>query len=72
MKNLFIFLLFIIIGCGKSAVDSDAAIDNLETIDVAIVGAGTAGNYAAWRYSTDRPNQDVHIFESTNKIGGRL
>lgn len=72
--NLFIFILFIIIGCvkAKATADCDATIDNLETIDVAIVGAGTAGSYAAWRYSTDRPNQDVHIFESTNKIGGRF
>src|SRR5690348_1069639 len=41
-------------------------------LDVAIVGGGVAGAYAAWRLRSDRPDQSVALFEMSNRIGGRL
>lgn len=43
------------------------------SLDVAIIGAGVSGLYAGWRLLTSpqRP-QTVHIFEMSDRIGGRL
>jgi monoamine oxidase len=42
-------------------------------LDVAVVGAGMAGLYAAWRLVDGRsPPPSVHIVELDNRIGGRL
>lgn len=42
-------------------------------LDVAIVGAGTAGLYAAWRLLTGGgAARRVHVFEMSDRIGGRL
>ena len=42
-------------------------------LDVAIVGAGTSGLYAAWRLMTGgAPPRRVHVFEMSDRIGGRL
>ncbi|XP_052074078.1 aplysianin-A-like [Mytilus californianus] len=38
--------------------------------DVAIVGGGIAGSYAAWRLR--HTNQRITIYEYSNRIGGRL
>src|SRR3954447_15235334 len=47
-----------------------------EVLDVAIVGAGVAGVYAAWRLRTDtpkgRPQPNVQVFEQSGRVGGRL
>ncbi len=47
-----------------------------EILDVAIVGGGVAGVYAAWRLRTDPPKgqpvPDVQVFELSQRIGGRL
>lgn len=43
-----------------------------EVIDCAIIGAGVAGTYCAWRLVQKDPTPSVHLFECTNRIGGRL
>ena len=40
--------------------------------DVAIVGGGVSGAYAAWRLRQERPNLRVRLFEASERIGGRL
>jgi monoamine oxidase len=39
---------------------------------VAIVGGGISGIYCAWRLKQDNPDSDIVLFESSNRIGGRL
>ncbi len=41
-------------------------------LDVAIVGGGVAGTYAAWRLRQERPHLRVRLFEASDRIGGRL
>jgi monoamine oxidase len=41
-------------------------------LDVAIVGGGVAGAYAAWRLRQERPGLTVRLFEASDRIGGRL
>ena len=41
-------------------------------LDVAIVGAGAAGTYLAYRLIQARPDWRIAIFERTDRIGGRL
>jgi monoamine oxidase len=41
-------------------------------LDIAIVGGGLAGIYAALRLATSRPTQSLRLFETTDRIGGRL
>jgi len=41
-------------------------------IDVAIVGGGVAGTYAAWRLASEEPRLRVALFEMSDRIGGRL
>jgi monoamine oxidase len=46
-------------------------------LDVAIVGGGVSGLYTAWRLACDRGGQDrpvpsMRIFESGDRVGGRL
>ncbi|HEX4080924.1 MAG TPA: FAD-dependent oxidoreductase [Rhizomicrobium sp.] len=41
-------------------------------IDVAIVGGGVAGSYAAWRLASEQPHLRVSLFEMSDRIGGRL
>ena len=43
-----------------------------ETIDVAIVGAGVSGVYAAWRLKQADPSLRIVVFEGGNHVGGRL
>lgn len=40
--------------------------------DVAIVGAGMAGLYTAWRLLQQDPTRTVHLFERLPRTGGRL
>ena len=39
-------------------------------IDVAVVGGGVSGTYAAWRLRNH--NLSIRLFESTDRIGGRM
>lgn len=41
-------------------------------LDVAIVGAGAAGTYVAYRLIQARPDWRIAVFERSNRIGGRL
>ena len=43
-----------------------------ETIDIAIVGGGVSGVYAAWRLKNADPSRNIVVFEGSNHIGGRL
>ncbi|MGD0192137.1 MAG: FAD-dependent oxidoreductase [Rhizomicrobium sp.] len=49
-----------------------ARTDATTEIDVAIVGGGVAGTYAAWRLASQRPGLRVVLFEMSDRIGGRL
>jgi monoamine oxidase len=51
--------------------------DTQDQLDVAIVGGGVSGLYAAWRILTDAdergvPAPSIGIFEMSDRIGGRL
>ncbi len=46
--------------------------DSAPDVEVAIVGAGAAGTYAAWRLRQERPELRVRLFEAGDRIGGRL
>ncbi|MGI8551695.1 MAG: flavin monoamine oxidase family protein [Dehalococcoidia bacterium] len=41
-------------------------------VDIAVVGAGVAGAYTAWRLKQSRPELKVALFESSDRVGGRL
>ncbi|MBV9571236.1 MAG: FAD-dependent oxidoreductase [Alphaproteobacteria bacterium] len=41
-------------------------------LDVAIIGGGVSGVYAAWRLRQARPELHVRLFEMSDRIGGRL
>jgi Flavin containing amine oxidoreductase len=41
-------------------------------VDIAVVGAGISGAYAAWRLQQELPKQRVALFEYGNRVGGRL
>jgi monoamine oxidase len=46
--------------------------DNIEELDVAIVGGGVSGVYAGWRLKTSGKADRVTVFEASGRIGGRL
>lgn len=41
-------------------------------LDYAVVGAGIAGTYAAWRIAQAKPGARIGLFEYSRRIGGRL
>lgn len=41
-------------------------------VDIAVVGAGVAGTYSAWRLKQSFPEKRVALFEYSNRVGGRL
>ena len=41
-------------------------------LDVAVVGAGIAGVYCAWRLRQAHPDWQIGLFESSGRVGGRL
>ena len=41
-------------------------------IDIAVVGAGVSGAYAAWRLKREFPDKAIVLFEYSDRIGGRL
>ncbi|HXU86873.1 MAG TPA: FAD-dependent oxidoreductase, partial [Verrucomicrobiae bacterium] len=43
-----------------------------DELDVAIVGAGSAGTYLGYRLIQARPEWRIAIFERSTRIGGRL
>ena len=43
-----------------------------DVLDVAVVGGGVSGCYAAWRLSAGAAGRSVGVFERNERIGGRL
>jgi len=41
-------------------------------VDIAVVGAGVAGAYSAWRLKQKYPGKRIALFEYSNRVGGRL
>lgn len=41
-------------------------------VDIAVVGAGVAGAYTAWRLKQKYPKKRIALFEYSNRVGGRL
>lgn len=66
-----IFALFLLLATNTATV-SAAADGNV--LDVAIIGAGTAGSYAGWRILSSPGNEDlnVELFERQGHVGGRF
>lgn len=48
--------------------------DNLEDLDVAVVGGGVSGLYTAWRLAIDggQTGPSVALLEASDRLGGRL
>jgi monoamine oxidase len=44
----------------------------MSSLDVAIVGGGVSGLYAAWRLSTLPHPPKLAVFETSNRLGGRI
>jgi monoamine oxidase len=44
----------------------------METVDIAIVGAGVSGVYCAWRLKQTHPDLNVVVLEGSSTVGGRL
>jgi protoporphyrinogen oxidase len=49
-----------------------ADLKNEEQTNIAIVGAGISGLYAAWRLLTEKEAVHVTLIERLNRTGGRL
>src|SRR5580658_5229803 len=49
-----------------------ASPDTNTDIDVAIIGGGVPGTYAARRIAREQPHLRVALFEMSDRIGGRL
>ena len=55
-----------------NSVLSNSPIRKQKSLDVAIVGAGVAGNYIAWRLLNEQPSLNIAVIEQSARIGGRL
>lgn len=49
-----------------------SSINSTQVIDVVIVGGGISGAYAAWRLAKSKKFKEVHLYEMSDRIGGRL
>ncbi|MEC4894676.1 MAG: FAD-dependent oxidoreductase [Oscillatoria sp. PMC 1051.18] len=47
-------------------------IDANQVIDVAVVGGGVSGTYLGWRLATSKKYTKVHLYELSDRLGGRL
>ncbi|OKH31951.1 hypothetical protein NIES2119_27370 [[Phormidium ambiguum] IAM M-71] len=47
-------------------------VDASKIIDVAVVGGGVSGTYIGWRLATSLKYEKVHLYELSDRIGGRL
>ena len=41
-------------------------------LDIAVIGAGVSGAYAAWRLKAAYPRKRIALFEWSDRVGGRL
>ncbi|CAG2257561.1 unnamed protein product [Mytilus edulis] len=55
---------------GRKNLIIDESIDLAQCDDIAIIGAGIAGTYAAWRLR--HQNKRISIYEFSDRVGGRL
>jgi monoamine oxidase len=64
----------VLIGTGAAALAAAPLLARAASpdLDVAIVGGGVSGAYAAWRLRQEQPHLRVHLFEASDRIGGRL
>ena len=44
----------------------------MQEVDVAIIGGGVSGCYAAWRLQKERPDAKIALYEGAGRLGGRL
>ena len=58
----------------RSSKPQPNSVQTSQEIDVAIIGGGIAGLYAAWRLKAVRKNPEltVSLFEASERLGGRL
>ncbi len=50
----------------------NSAVDSNQIIEVAVVGGGVSGAYAAWRLASHHKSSKIHLYELSDRIGGRL
>ncbi len=50
----------------------NSAVDSNQIIDVAVVGGGVSGAYAAWRLASHHKSSKIRLYELSDRIGGRL
>ena len=50
----------------------NSAVDSNQIIDVAVVGGGVSGAYAAWRLASHHKYSKIRLYELSDRIGGRL
>ncbi|CAH1781289.1 unnamed protein product [Owenia fusiformis] len=55
--------------CTRSA-GSTSPTEKCIPIDIAVIGGGIGGAYAAWKLKESK--QSIHLFEYSNRIGGRV
>ncbi|VDI70149.1 Hypothetical predicted protein [Mytilus galloprovincialis] len=55
---------------GRKNLIIDESIDLAQCDDIAIIGAGIAGTYAAWRLR--HQNKRISIYEFSDRVGGRM
>ncbi|MEG4810529.1 FAD-dependent oxidoreductase [Microcoleus sp. F8-D3] len=51
---------------------SNSAVKPNQMIDVAVVGGGVSGAYAAWRLASHHKSSKIRLYELSDRIGGRL
>ena len=51
---------------------TNSGVKPTQIIDVAVVGGGVSGAYAAWRLASERKSSKIHLYELSDRIGGRL
>ncbi|WP_445172349.1 FAD-dependent oxidoreductase [Microcoleus sp.] len=50
----------------------NSAVDSNQIIEVAVVGGGISGTYAAWRLASHHKYSKIRLYELSDRIGGRL
>eukprot|EP00121_Abeoforma_whisleri_P015855 Awhi_evm1s14582 len=74
MINYNLYVVACLLCFLKSTSAASIPDDNGKVIDVAVIGGGASGSYAAYRLATASSTSKLHtvLFESTDRIGGRL
>jgi protoporphyrinogen oxidase len=48
----------------------NSAVYSNQIIDVAVVGGGVSGTYAAWRLASHHKSSKIRLYELSDRIGG--